>query len=100
MLQWDFYVYYTYVYVIYLCLCYTVLLCISTIADADSCAVTVAVRLRPFAQREINDTKNRRVVFIEGNEAIVQSNGESTSTQLYYCICTWLKMNNLLANNK
>ena len=44
-------------------------------AEADSCAVTVAVRMRPFAQREIADPRNRRVVSLEGCETIVRATG-------------------------
>ena len=43
--------------------------------EADSCAVTVAVRVRPFAQREISDPRNRRVVSMEGCETIVRATG-------------------------
>ena len=49
---------------------------------ADSCAVTVAVRVRPFAQREIADHRNRRVVSMEGCETIVRATGKCLINKL------------------
>ncbi|KAM3915389.1 kinesin-like protein KIF14 [Leptodactylus fuscus] len=46
----------------------------STVEDcqtAENCAVTVAVRVRPFSTREINENATR-VVFMNGQETIVQ----------------------------
>ena len=51
--------------------------------EADSCAVTVAVRVRPFAQREIADPRNRRVVSMEGCETIVRATG-TCSLNIYF----------------
>ncbi|XP_060602452.1 kinesin-like protein KIF14 [Ruditapes philippinarum] len=39
----------------------------------DSCSVTVAVRVRPFSQREISDPNVRNVVTICGNETKVKA---------------------------
>ena len=52
--------------------------------EADSCAGTVAVRVRPFAQREIADPRNRRVVSMEGCETIVRATG--TCSLNLYCL--------------
>ncbi|XP_067941126.1 kinesin-like protein KIF14 [Watersipora subatra] len=43
----------------------------------DSCAVTVAVRVRPFAPREERASGNRRVVSMQGCETLVQANESS-----------------------